>query len=76
MNVMAEAAGKTGMLALNLLQLNNLVGMAGKTLFCDVIRKLDNLGCMRVSMAPQTVVQFVMSLIGMTLTADRDNLFY
>jgi hypothetical protein len=63
MNIMTEAAGQIGMLALDLFQLNDLVGMAGHTFISDIVCKLDDFWGMRIGMAPQTVVKFVVRLV-------------
>jgi len=74
-NVVTEAASQVGMLALDLLQLDDLIGMAGQTFLGDIVCKLDNFRGMRIAMAPQTVGQLVVRLLRMTLATDRDNLF-
>lgn len=50
--------------------------MAGKTFLGDIIGQLDHLGSMRITVTPETVVQIVVSLAGMALTAERDDLLY
>lgn len=76
MDTVAETAGQIGMLALNLLQLDNLRGMAGQALIGDIVGQLDDFGGMRIVMAPQTTAQVVVGLAGMALATGRDNLFY
>lgn len=76
MNVMAETTGQAGMLTLHLLQLNDLISVAGQTLFGDIIGKLDNFRGMRIVVTTLAIGQFVVCLVGMTLAAERDNLFY
>ena len=75
MNIMTEAACQAAMLALDLLQLDNLLGMAGQTLLGDVICKLDYFWSMRIVMAAHTAGQIIVRLSGMTLAAGRNNLF-
>lgn len=75
-NIMTETACQSAMLALDLLQFDDLFGMTGQTLFGDVIGQFDDLGGMRIGVAPLTVGQVVVHLAGMTLAADRDDLFY
>jgi hypothetical protein len=74
-NVVAETACQAAMLALDLLQLDYLLGMAGQAFIGDIICQLDNLGSMRIVVAPHTAGQVVVRFAGMTLTADRNNLF-
>jgi TolB-like protein len=76
MNIMTEAAGQIAMLALNLLQLDDLTGMACQTLIGDIICQLDNFGSMRVIVTAQTSGQIIVRLAGMALTTGRYNLFY
>ena len=75
MNIMAEAASQTTVLALNLFQLNNLLSMAGQTLISDIVCQLDDFRGVWITMATQTTGQVVVSLAGMTLTTDRNNFF-
>lgn len=51
--VVAETASQAGMLALNLLQLDDLLRVAGKTFFGDVVSQLDDLGGVRVGVAAE-----------------------
>jgi hypothetical protein len=76
MNIMTEAAGKIGMLALDLLQFNDLFGMTGQTFLSDIVGKFDNLGGMRIIVASQASGQVIVGLAGMALAADRDDLFH
>jgi hypothetical protein len=76
MNIVAETAGKIGMLTLDLFQFNDLLGMTGKALFGDIVGKFDNLGGMGIVMAAQTTGQIIVGLAGMALAADRNNLFH
>ena len=76
MNIMAEAARQSAMLALDLLHLNDLLGMARQTLFGDIVCKLDDFWGMWIVMTAHTVGQVVMSLAGVTLATGRDNFFY
>ena len=75
-NIVAEGTRQRGMLALDLLQLDDLLGMAGQALVSDIVCQLDYLGGMRVGVAAQTVGQVVMSLAGVALAAGRNNLFH
>ena len=69
MNVMAETAGQVGVLALYLLQLDNLLGMAGQTLVGYVVCQFDNFRGMRIIMTAHTVAEIVVRLAGMALAA-------
>ena len=51
MCVVAESAGQFGMFALNLLQFDDLWGVAGQTLFGDVVCQPDDLGGMWIVVA-------------------------
>lgn len=75
-NIVAETTRQFGMFALDLLQLDDLTGMAGQTLISDIVCKLNDFRGMRIIMTTQTAGQVVMGLTGMTLAADRYNLFY
>lgn len=74
--VVAEAASQCGVLALDLLQLDDLLGVAGKTLVSDVIGQLDDFRRMRIVVATQTGGKVVVRLAAMALTACRDNFLY
>lgn len=75
MCIVAEAAGKRGMLALDLLQLDYLLGMAGETLVGDIIGQFNDFRCMRVIVATDTTGKIVVRLAAVTLTAERDDFF-
>ena len=68
MNIMAEAAGKLGVFAWNLLQLDNLLTVAGETLIGYVVGQLDDLGSVWIVVTTKTAGQLEMRLIGMTHT--------
>lgn len=74
--IMAEAASQRGVLALDLLQLDDLLGVAGKAFVSDVIGQLDNFRCMRIIVATQTSGKAVVRLAAMTLAAGRNNFLY
>ena len=74
--VVAEAASQCGVLALDLLQLDDLLGVAGKALVSDIIGQLDNFWCMRIVVATQTGGKVVVRLTAMALAACRDNFLY
>ena len=74
-NIVAETACQAAMLALDLLQLDNLLGMACQALLGDVICQLDYFWSMRIVMAAHTAGQVVVRLSGMALAAGRNNLF-
>lgn len=73
-HVVAETASQIGVLALNLLQLDDLLGVAGQALFGDVVGQFDDLRGMRVVVATEAVCQLVVRLAFMTLAAQRDDL--
>lgn len=50
-DVVAEAASQVGMLALDLFQFDNLLGVAGQALFGHIVGQLDDLGSMWVVVA-------------------------
>ena len=75
MNVVTETAGESGVLALNLSQLDDLLGVTGETLIGDIIAKLDDLGGMRVVVAAKAVGQAVVRFAGVALTTDRNYFF-
>ena len=75
-NVVAETASQGGVFALDLFELDDLIGMAGQTLIGDVVCKFDYFRSMRIVVTPQTSGQVVVSLAGMALATDRDNLFH
>lgn len=69
--VMAEAAGKSGMLALVVAQFNDLTGMTGHTGVGHVIAEGNIERRVRVLMAAHTRRQFVMRFPLMALAAER-----
>ena len=73
MNIVAETAGKGAVFALNLLQFDDLLGVAGETLVGDVVGEFDDLRCMRVVVAAQAAGQIVVGLTGVALAAYGDN---
>ncbi len=75
MGIMAEAAGKLGMLALNLFQFDDLLGMTGETLISDIIGQFDNFRGMRIAVAAQTGRKIVVRFAAVALTACGDDLF-
>lgn len=76
MDIMAEAACQAAMLALDLLQLDDLLGVACQTLIGDIVGQFDNFWGMWIIMAAHAAGQIVVRLAGMTLAAGRDNLFH
>lgn len=74
--IMAETASQCGVFALDLLQLDDLLGVAGKALVSDVIGQFDDFRCMRIIVATQTGGKVVMRLAAMALAAGRDNFLY
>lgn len=72
--VMTEAACQAGVLALDLTQFNNLLCVAAEAFFGDVIAQFDNLGCVRVVVATQTIGQFVVGLAAVAFAASRDDI--
>jgi len=76
MNIVAETACKSAMLALNLFQLDDLFGVAGETLVGYIITQLDNLGCVRIGVTAEAVGEIIVWLAGVALTTDRNNFFY
>ena len=75
MHVVAEAACKGGVFALDLLQLDDLLSMAGEALISDVVGKLYDFWCMRVIVAPQTAGKIVVRFTAVALAAGRDDFF-
>lgn len=71
MDVMAETAGKLGVLAWHLLQLDNLLTMAGETLICNVVGQLDDFWRMWIVVAAQTAGKFKMRFVAVALAALR-----
>lgn len=76
MNVVTETAGQSRVLALNLSQLDDLLGVTGEALVSDIICQLDNLWSMRVVMATKTVGEAIVRLAGVALATDRNYFFY
>ena len=74
-NIVTERASQLSMLARRLLKLSHLLGMAGQTLIGDIVSQLDDLRCMRIGVAAQTIFQFVVRLVDMALTA-KGNIFF
>lgn len=72
-DVVTEAAGQLGMLAGHLLELGDLLGMAGETLVGHIVSQLDDLGGVRVVVAAQTVLKLVVRFVTMAHAAGRDN---
>jgi len=73
MYVVAESTSEVGMFALNLLQFDDLLGVAGEALFCHVVGQLDDLGGMRIVVATVTACQLVVRFAVMALTAQRND---
>jgi hypothetical protein len=69
MHIMAETTGEVGVFALNLLQLDNLLGMAGQTLVSYVVCQLDDFRSMRIIMTAHTIAEIVVRFAGMALAA-------
>ena len=75
MGAVAEAACQSGMLAFDLLQLDNLLGMAGEALIGDIVGKFDDFRGMRIVVTAQTGGKVIMRFAAVTLAADRDDFF-
>lgn len=69
MNVVAEAAGQLGVLAGELLQLDDLRTMASEAFVGDIVGQLDVFRCMRVVMAALTVGQLVVRFVAVAHAA-------
>lgn len=74
MFVVAEAAGKGGMLALVVAQFDDLSGMTGHAGIGYVVAKGNVERCVRIGMTSGTGSQFVMSFPFMALTTERNDL--
>ena len=75
MYVVAESTSEVGMLALNLLQFDDLLGVAGQAFFSEVVCQFDDLGGMGIVVATVTACQLVVRFAIMALIAQRDDLF-
>lgn len=75
MRIMAEAASQSGVLAFDLLQLNDLLSMAGETLVSDIVRQFNDFWSMRIVVAADTSGKIVVRFTAVTLTAKRDDFF-
>ncbi len=75
MNIVTETASQVGVFALDLLQLDNLLGVAGEALIGDVVGQFDDLGRMRVIVTAQAAGQVVVRFVAVALAAGRDDLF-
>ena len=76
MNIVAETACQSRVLALDLFQLDDLLSMARETFISDVIGKFDYFWCVRIVMATQTGRKIVVRLATVALVAGRNNLFH
>lgn len=76
MSIVAEAAGQCGVLALDLLQLDDLLRMAGEALIGDIIGQFDNFRGMRIVVATQTAGKVVVRFAAVALAAGRDDFSY
>jgi hypothetical protein len=54
-STVAEATSQGTMLALDLLQLDNLRRMAGETLVGNIVSKFDNFWCMGIGVTTETI---------------------
>lgn len=52
-DIVTETAGQIGVLALDLLQFDNLLGVAGQTFVGDIVGQLDDFGGMRIGVTAQ-----------------------
>jgi hypothetical protein len=75
MNVVTVGAGKTGVLALELPEFDDLLRMTRDTLVGYVFGQLGGFRGVRVAVTTLTVGQFVMWLAAVTLRTQRDNVF-
>lgn len=75
MRIVAETASQSRVLALHLLQLDDLLCMAGEALISDIIGKFDNFRSMRIVVAAQTAGKIVVRFTAVALAAGRDNFF-
>lgn len=73
-SVVAIGAGKAGVLALELLEFDNLLRMTGDAFVGYVLGQLGGSGGMRVAVAALAISQFVMRLATMTLRTERNNI--
>ncbi len=73
-SIMAEAAGKGGMFALVVAQLNDLAGMAGHAWVGYIVAECDFERCVGIRMATRTRSQFEMRFPFVALAAERNNL--
>lgn len=73
MHIVAETAGQRGVLALDLLQLDDLLGMAGEALISNIIGQFDDFRGMRIVVATQTSGKIVMRFATVALVAGRDD---
>ncbi|WP_367618952.1 hypothetical protein [Pelotalea chapellei] len=74
-NIVAEAAGQLGVFTRDLFQFDDLRSMAGKAFVSNVVGKLDNLGCVRIVVATQTVRQFLVRLVAVAHAALGNDIF-
>lgn len=72
----AERAVKRGMTAFVFLELFDLRGMTGQAWFREVVGEGNLERCMRIRMAVQTVLEFIVRFSHVTLVAFRDVIFY
>lgn len=72
MNIVARAAVKFAMLARRRLQLFDLIAVAGQTWLGNRLAEGDDLGCMGIGVAPQTIFQREVRRSGMALTTLRN----
>lgn len=68
-DVVAEATGQLGMLAWHLLQLDDLLAVAGQTLIGNIVGQFDDLWCMWIIVATKAAGELVVRLVGMALAA-------
>jgi hypothetical protein len=71
---MARTAGKLGMLAFVIAQLDDLLGMAGQAWAGNVPSHFDVQRRMGIEVAAVAGIQLVMRFPGVALTAERDDL--
>ena len=75
MHIVAEAASQSGVFALDLLQLDDLLSMTGEALNGDVIGQFDDFRGMRIVVAAQTAGKTVVRFAAVALAAGRDDFF-
>lgn len=73
MGIVAETTGESGVLALDLLQFNDLWGMTRNALIGEIVGQFDNLRSMRIVVAAQTAGKLVVRFVAVALAAGRDD---